>query len=308
MKKALVVINPHAGRQGSRLQAFSITDALTHMGMLVTLYPTQKAGDAQTIVESIGAQYDLILCSGGDGTFSEVVSGLMTCDPKPPLAYLPAGTTNDFATSLHLPKQTKGIIDLIAHSDAYSLDVGQFNDVRYFTYSASFGLMTEVSYMTAQDQKNAWGSMAYLLEAVRRIPQIRSYPLELKTEGHTISGVFSLGMISNSTRVAGLIHFNPNEVSFDDGLFEILLVRDPESQSALARIILEVINGVYDPKYVELFQCKSASIHFDNPVAWGLDGEKGGEHQNVTLQNVQKAYRLYVPAQDVAQPENQAKE
>ena len=99
-KNLLFIYNPHSGKAQIRSNLLDIIDIFVKAGFEVCAYPTQSPGDAVTAVTGRRPGYDLIVCSGGDGTLNEVVCGIMQSKEKTPLGYIPAGSTNDFAKSL----------------------------------------------------------------------------------------------------------------------------------------------------------------------------------------------------------------
>lgn len=294
MKKALLILNPNAGKRVSRTQVFQVVDGLTREGWEVTVYPTQCQGDAERMARERGGDFDLLVCSGGDGTLGETVSGVLSGGHEPSLGYLPTGTTNDFAASLHIPRKPADALRAITHGSTRRVDAGFFNGARYFTYLAAFGLLTDVGYTTPQDQKNTLGRAAYFIEGIKHLSQTQSCFMRVHSGKISYEGDFILGAVLNSTGFAGLIRLDEENVFLDDGFFEVMLVRDPGSPAALTRLMLEIINQVYDEELVHLFRAEEITFESDSPVSWCLDGESGGEHQTAYIRNIRQAYQLRV--------------
>ena len=231
-------------------------------------------------------------CIGGDGTLSEVVSGLMQVPNPPPLGYIPMGTTNDVASTLGLPKNAIDAALRIVTGTPTEFDVGSFGDKDYFTYIAAFGAFTAVSYETPQNEKQALGHLAYLLEGMSRLNRIDHYRARVEYEGGVIDGDFIFGGVSNSTSVAGMVRLRKDLVSLGDGLSEVLLIRNPQKVGDLSRIISGVLSQNYDSENVILFQSKELRFTFEEPVAWTRDGEAGGVTTDVTLKNNHAAIRI----------------
>ena len=103
-KKLLFIYNPRAGKGQIRNNLLDIIDTFVKAGYIVTARPTQYAGEAVELAADRTAKYDLVVCSGGDGTLDEVVTGIMKSVRRRPIGYIPAGSTNDFAQSLNIPK------------------------------------------------------------------------------------------------------------------------------------------------------------------------------------------------------------
>lgn len=189
-KKMLFIYNPKAGKAKIRNKLADILDIFAREEYEITVCPTQARGEAIDIVANRRPDYDVVACSGGDGTLDEVVTGMMASGFQTPIGYIPAGSTNDFGGSPPLPKNMLHAADVVARKN-FDCDIGAFNkDV--FVYIAAFGLFTDVSYETDQEIKNVLGHMAYLLEGMRRISSIRSYSMRITYEDQVIEDDFIL--------------------------------------------------------------------------------------------------------------------
>ena len=177
-KKLLFVFNPFSGKGQIKNKLMNIVDQFVKNGYEVTVYPTQKPQDAMELVRQEAGRFSLVVCSGGDGTLDEVVSGMMQRECKVPIGYIPAGSTNDFAGSLKIPKNMDKAAQAVMSGVPFACDVGSFNG-EYFVYIAAFGLFTDVSYATRQELKNRIGHIAYIIEGVKRIASIQSFHLKI---------------------------------------------------------------------------------------------------------------------------------
>lgn len=294
MKRILLIINPKSGKGTIRNRLLDVTDIFIKAGYDVTIYISQHPGDARAKVEKTTGCYDLVVCSGGDGTLDEVISGMMGCEVKCPIGYIPSGSTNDFANSLKIPKSILTATKRIIEFREFPCDIGCFND-DYFVYIAAFGLFTDVSYETNQDMKNVLGHMAYLLEGAKKLTSIRSYHLTAKIDGETeISGDFIFGMVTNSTSVGGFKNITGKHVKLDDGVFEVTLVRMPKNIVELQAIMAAILTQTPDDNYFWQTCAHSLEITSEEPIPWTLDGEYGGEHTQVSVVNAQRALTLLV--------------
>ncbi len=291
-QRLLFVVNPNSGKGEMRHHIVDCVDAFVRAGFEVTLYTTQKSGDATRIVIERGAAFDRIVCSGGDGTLNETVAGLMTLKEKPALGYIPSGTTNDFASSLKIPKNPIEATNLIINGKPYNVDVGQFND-RYFTYVAGFGAFTEVSYSTPQVSKNALGRLAYILEGIKSLHTLRPYGVTVKTDKQVISDKFIFGMVTNATTVGGFKGIIANDVGLDDGLFEIFLVKAPTNPIELQMTINELLVSPDTNKFITRFKAQKVEFISDDEIPWTLDGEFGGAPKNIEIINHQQALNIF---------------
>jgi YegS/Rv2252/BmrU family lipid kinase len=292
MKKLLFIFNPLAGKGAIRGHLPGVIDAFTKEGYLTTAYPTQSKGDATRIAAELGGQFDRVVCCGGDGTLSETAAGLLTLDDLPPLGYVPAGTTNDFARNLKLPKTLEAAAQTAVTGPVRHCDMGQFNG-KPFLYVAAFGAFTDVSYDTPQEFKNALGHLAYVLEGVSRLGSIQSYHLTVTHDDGMLEGDFFYGMVSNTVSVGGFKGLPTDKVKLDDGQFEVVLVRQPKSLPELQSIITTLLQQkAVDGGAVITFHTAHLKVECQDPLPWTLDGEYGGDPRSTRIDNDWQAIRL----------------
>lgn len=292
-KRALFVYNPRAGKAMIRSKLSDILELLEQGGYETMVRPTTKRGDACTYVQECAPETELVVCSGGDGTLDEVVTGILAGGKKIPIGYIPAGSTNDFGISLRLPKNMIRAAEIVVTGRDFPCDVGAFND-DVFVYIAAFGLFTEVSYETDQDIKNVLGHMAYLLEGVKRLSAIRSYPLRVTYEDQVIEDEFIFGMITNSVSVGGFKQITGKNVELDDGVFEVTLIRMPKNPMELNAVMAALLNRDINADCMLYFRTEQVSIESREPIAWTLDGEYGGSHEKALIRNCHKAITMKV--------------
>ncbi|MDO5559759.1 MAG: YegS/Rv2252/BmrU family lipid kinase [Oscillospiraceae bacterium] len=298
MKKVYFIYNPYSGKGTIQSKITKIVSMLTEHDYEVTIRPTQCQMDACETVKRICSElplYDLVLCSGGDGTLNEVIQGLMTSENRIPVGYIPSGTTNDFARSINTPKGYENALLSIIHGSSISLDIGSFNS-KYFTYIAAFGAFTEVAYETRQQTKNMLGHVAYILEGMRHLNKIQSYSLTISHDGETTSGEYVFGMITNTAYVGGLLSMG-EDFSLNDGLYEVTLIKTPNSPLELQSVLSSLINikQAINTEYVTFFKTSDIKITSDDDLTWTLDGENGGKVNSVHIYNNHKALRFITP-------------
>lgn len=293
LKKMLFVYNPKAGKARIRTKLSDILDIFAKAGYEITVYPTQKKGDAVEIVANRRKGYDLVVCSGGDGTLDEVVAGMFNSNFFTPIGYIPAGSTNDFGGSLTLPKDMLKAAQMIVTGKNFACDIGSFNRDT-FVYIAAFGLFTEVSYETGQDMKNLLGHMAYLLEGMKRLAAIRSFPMRISYEDKVIVDDFIFGMITNSVSVGGFKRITGKNVKLDDGMFEVTLIKKPKNPIELNNIMVSLLNRDIDAEEMYCFRTNMLRCESAEPIPWTLDGENGGIHTSVIIENIHKGIEIRV--------------
>lgn len=294
MKKLLFILNPISGKNQIKPYVCDIIDLYVSAGYEVTVHTTQTRGDAREVAKTRGAGYDIIICSGGDGTVGEVVNGLLTLDEVPCLGYIPAGTTNDYAKSLGIPTKLMDAAMNTIEGQAYACDIGDFNG-HYFVYVAAFGLFTDVSHQTPQETKNMIGHLAYVLEGVKSLASVKSYHLKVQYDDVEIEDDFIYGMVTNSISVGGFKMFTGKDMVLDDGLFEMLLVKIPKNLMDLQAIIGALLLQKVEDNYMVYAKTKEVTMISGNSVPWTLDGEDGGEHETACILNCQKAIQIIRP-------------
>ncbi len=296
-KKLLFVYNPKAGKALIKNKLADILDIFTRAGYETTVVPTQKHGDAMEAVVRRGDIYELVVCSGGDGTLDEVVTGMIRSGFNTPIGYIPAGSTNDFGGSLSLPKNMLRAAEVAVEGKNFPCDIGSFvheGEKDVFVYIAAFGLFTDVSYETAQDVKNVLGHMAYLLEGMKRLSSIHSYHVKASWEEREVEDDFIFGMITNSTSVGGFKNITGKNVKMDDGVFEVTLIKNPKNPVELNNIMMSLLNRDMDTSAMYSFRTAELTLEFEEEAAWTLDGEYGGSHTKVVITNVCKGIDIRV--------------
>ena len=290
-KKLLFIFNPLSGKAQIKNKLFEIIDVFVKGGYEVIVHPTQAVGDGYEKTKELAPQVDLVVCSGGDGTLDEVVSGLMDLDIRVPLGYIPAGSTNDFANSLAISKDMVQAARDVIEGNLYSCDVGSFNQDT-FVYIAAFGLFTDVSYETDQHMKNILGHLAYLLEGSKRIWNVTTYRMKCEANGKNFEGDYIYGMITNAKSVGGFKNLPGQDVRLDDGLFEVTLIKRPKNPIELNEIITSLVSKEDRTELIDSFKTDRIVLESDQEVAWTLDGEYGGDHKTVTIEARKHAMEL----------------
>ncbi len=292
MKKLLLILNPCSGKKKASHALADVVNVFNRGGYDVTVYITAARGDATKVVAQRAPEFDLVVCAGGDGTFNETISGLLAGGHDTPIGYLPAGSTNDFASSLHLSKNLVEAARDIVEGTPRRLDVGRFND-RYFSYVASFGAFTRASYATSQNVKNALGHLAYILSGIKELAYIRSRRLRFTLDdGRVLEDEYIFGAISNSTSVAGILTLSEDLVDMNDGVFELLLVRKPENLLELNDCVLALTTQDYHTPMLTFTSTRSVEIEAPEDMDWTLDGEREPGRAHCRAENLHDAIRI----------------
>ncbi len=285
--KLLFVFNPRSGKGLIREHLVDIVDVMVKAGYEVTIYTTQAQGDAIKKIKEEAKNYDRVVCSGGDGTLDEVVTGMQQSEVNIPIGYIPAGSTNDFANSLGIPKDMVEAARVAVGDKPFPCDVGYFNGDT-FVYVAAFGIFTEVSYKTPQQLKNVLGHAAYILEGAKQLHDIPSFTMQVEHDGEVFQDKFIFGMVTNSISVGGFKGMTGDDVKLDDGVFEVTLIKSPKNPIELNRILASLTNLIDDTDLIYTFKTNDLHIISKDKVPWTLDGEFGGEHEDLVIKNLNK--------------------
>lgn len=291
MKKMLFVMNPYAGQRKASRHLADIIAVFNRGGYAVETYMTAGPGDAIGVVESKASQVDMVVCCGGDGTFNETISGVLNSGVDVPVGYIPAGSTNDFASSLNLPSNVVQAARAIVEGTPVRYDIGRFGN-RYFSYVASFGAFTRASYATPQNIKNALGHTAYVLSGIRELSEIHKEHIRMEMDGEIVEDDFIFGAICNSTSVGGILTLDPKQVDMGDGQFEVLLVRMPRNLAEITECIQAVQDQKYNCAMITFRAAQRVKIYADPTMPWTLDGEREDGHQEVQAENLHLAIQL----------------
>jgi len=289
-KSMMLIINPKSGKGLSNTALGTIVSSLCEVDYAVTVYFSHEKYPEELAFE-YAEWYDLIVCVGGDGTLSNVISGLMQAKSNIPVGYIPAGTSNDVATTLALPRDPLIAARKILSGTPTALDIGLFKD-RYFTYIAAFGAFTGVAYTTPQSAKRSLGHLAYVFGGLADMATIAPRRTVVQYDDKVIEGEFIFGGVVNSTSVAGLVKLNPELVDLADGEFEVILVRQPVVLTDFMEILTSLVMQTYEGDNFLMLHASSVSFTFDEEVAWTVDGEDGGLHKNVEIKNCHKAIKI----------------
>jgi len=295
VKSLLLIINPRAGKCKSVKKISEILRIFQCGGFLSTVVLTEKAGDAKQLVTDHAQNYDLVACIGGDGTFSEVVSGMIEGKNSRIIGYLPAGSANDYGTSLGLSMDLCNAAYDMINGEPKPFDIGFFNN-RPFAYVAAFGAFAKVSYSTSQDLKNVLGHLAYVLEGLKDLQSLRPEHVRLELDGETLEGDYILGIISNTISIGGILHFNPNEINLNDGYLELLLISMPSNAWDFSQLIQALsLQSYTECASVTFRRAREIRLYANAQMPWTLDGEYTQGADEIHITTCSDAIQVIVP-------------
>ena len=290
-KKMLLILNPRSGKMAGKRQLADVVEAFCREGYVPTVFVTTEPGQAAQLSATYGGKMALVVCMGGDGTFNEVVSGLLSAGHTVPIGYIPCGSTNDFAGSIGLKKTIPDATRAILEGEPHTYDVGLFGD-RHFSYIASFGAFTHASYATPQDAKNALGHLAYVLEGIKEISKLRPWHVRVELEGQVLEDDYIFGAISNSTSVGGILTLSSEAVDMNDGLLELMLIKHPKNLADLNECVVALAEQRYDSPSITFCSASRITVTAEPEMEWSLDGERGAGQEQVEIRNLRDAIRV----------------
>ncbi len=275
MKKVRVIYNPSSGKEEMKRLLPDVLMRLEEAGYEASAHATRGAGDATRAAETaVERGYNLVIAAGGDGTIYEVVNGLAERPNRPALGIIPAGTTNDFARSLGLPRSILGACDRIIQGKRQAVDVGKIND-RYFINIAGGGTLTEVTYNVPSKLKTVLGQLAYYMKGIEKLVFLHPTHVRIEARDLVIDEEIMLFLIANSNSVGGFEKLAP-QAKLSDGLFDCLVMKKC-SVPELIRVATHVLRGdhIHDP-HIIYFQTDYLKATSSGEVQLNLDGEMGG--------------------------------
>lgn len=297
MLKVLLIINPSAGKQKIHQQLFGVVQTLSNADFEIQIVITKYHNHAMELAQS--SEKDLIICAGGDGTLNQVISGLIKGNKNTPIGYIPCGSTNDFAYAFNINNDIIAATNDITKRVPHKIDIGCLNDDikshdkdSFFSYIASFGLFSAVSYQTPQEIKNTFGHAAYVFEGMKDLGNIKVYNVTVDTDDKLINGDYIFGAVLNTTSIGGVVKLNA-DVDLSDGLFEVVLVKNPNNIGELLEIFEGISASDFSGKMFDFIKTEKLSFHFKEPVVWSLDGEKRETDKNVYISNLHRRITIY---------------
>lgn len=289
MKKMCFIVNPRSGKVQIKPHLMDVLQIFNEAEYDVNVHITLYCGHAIEIAQSLPDDIDLVAVSGGDGTLNEVLTGLQKSGKKLPVGYIPAGSTNDFANTFGIATDPLKAAKQITEGTGKTIDVGNFNGSRYFSYIASFGIFTAASYNTPQITKNAFGHLAYVLEGMKDITKISPYKVRVETDDRIYDGRYIFGSVTNTTSVGGIVKLDKELVKMNDGLFEIVLVKYPANINDISKIIMGCTNSNFSDPVFEFVKSSKVKFTFEDSINWSVDGEQETTGTTVNIENCMHA-------------------
>lgn len=297
MKRARLIYNPTSGREMIKRHLPEILEKLEKAGYEASCHATTGAGDATKAAKiAVERQYDVVIAAGGDGTIHEVVNGLAEQEFRPKLGIIPAGTTNDFARALQIPRDVSSAVDIITKDELIPVDIGRIND-KYFINIAGGGRLTELTYEVPSKLKTMLGQLAYYLKGMEMLPSIKASDLKIEYDGKLFEGEAMMFLVGLTNSIGGFERLAP-DASINDGLFSLLILKKV-NLAEFIRISTLAIRGehVNDPNVIYT-QANRIKVYSDEKVQLNLDGEFGGLLP-AEFENLYRHLEVFVPLENI---------
>ena len=278
-KRCRIIYNPTSGREAMKNNLVDILNILERAGYETSAYattpePNSAKNEAERAAKS---GFNLIVAAGGDGTINEVVNGIAPLKHRPKLGIIPAGTTNDYARALKIPREDPiGAAKVIAKGQTIKMDIGEAGK-NWFVNIAAGGLLTELTYGVPSQVKSLFGYLAYLVKGAELLPQIKPIKMHLEYDGGTYDGKASMFFLALTNSIGGFEQIVP-DASLDDGKFTLIVVKTSNLIEIL-QLITMVLNGgkhVNDPRILYVKTSKLVAKPVDEKMMINVDGEYGG--------------------------------
>ena len=294
--RLLFIMNPKSGVMLAPKYMSDIITRFSGAGYLTQVLMTTARGDARDFAHEYGGDADVVVVSGGDGTLNEVIDGLISGGHDTPIGYIPSGSTNDFASSIGLPKDIFACVETIISGTPHNVDIGSFNG-RYFSYVASFGAFTSVTYSVPQNLKNIFGHAAYVMGGITELANLRAIHAKITADPDTrdekvYEGDYVLGAICNSKSVGGILKLDKLDVDMNDGMMEVLLVKMPKDIIDLNDIAISMLGGTFKSSQIESFSAGNVRVEIAEGTHWTLDGEYEAGSSVCTIHTLKSAISL----------------
>lgn len=293
MKRARIIYNPTAGREGFKKHIGDVLETLEQAGYETSCHATTSEGDATTAAKlAVEREFDLIVAAGGDGTLNEVIAGVSPFEKRPKIGLIPMGTTNDFARALKIPRDVDKALEIIVKGETIPVDVGIMND-RHFINIAGGGRMTELTYDVPSKLKSVLGQLAYYLKGIEMLPSIHASHVRIEYDGEVFDDEVMMFLIGLTNSVGGFEKLAPDS-SMNDGKFTLLILKKCNIAEFIRIVTLASRGDHLDDPLVIASKAQNIKVTSSEEVLLNLDGEYGGLLP-ATFQNLCRHIEMYAP-------------
>ncbi|WYJ86147.1 lipid kinase [Enterococcus sp. 12C11_DIV0727] len=282
MKKARVIYNPTSGKELVKKNLADILSVVEECGYETSTFATtpeeNSAKNEARRVAELG--FDLIVAAGGDGTINEVVNGIAPLEKRPTMAIIPAGTTNDYARALKIPRDNiLKAAEVIKKNQTVKMDIGKAQD-SYFINIAAGGHLTELTYEVPSELKSIFGYLAYLAKGAEMLPRVKPIKMRMEYDEGVYEGNASMFFLGLTNSVGGFEKIAP-DAKLDDGKFSLIIVKTANVFEILhlAALMLNGGKHIEDNRliYTKTSHLRAETLEPNSRMMINLDGEYGGD-------------------------------
>lgn len=297
MRKARIIYNPTSGRESFKKELPNVLERLETSGYETSAHATTGEDDAMEAAKiAVERKFDLIVAVGGDGTINEVINGMAEQKYRPKLGIIPAGTTNDFARALHIPRDIKKALDVILHGSAKFLDIGKVNG-HYFMNIAGGGKLTELTYEVPSKLKTMIGQLAYYAKGIEMLPSLKPTQAKITCDGEVIIDEdIMLFLIANTNSVGGFEKLAP-DAEMDDGYFDLIILRETNLADFIRLVTLALRGTHLEDDLLIYRQARHIEVDTDEKMQLNIDGEYGGMLPGEFI-NLKRHIEFMLPEED----------
>ncbi|WP_225047792.1 diacylglycerol kinase [Lacticaseibacillus kribbianus] len=302
MQRARLIYNPTSGNEGMKRYVADILDVMEQAGYESSAFQTTPTPwSARTeAARATEAGFDLIVAAGGDGTINEVVNGIAPHEKRPKMALIPAGTTNDYARALRIPREDPvAAAKMILQGQTLLMDIGQAND-HYFMNIAAGGMLTELTYAVPSEFKSIFGYFAYVIKGAEMLPGVRPVPMHLEFDDGSYDGPASMFLLAMTNSIGGFEQIVP-DASLGDGKFSLIVVKTGNLGDILV-LMAKVLNGGRHVDDANIIYTKTRTLKATRTdggeMKINLDGEFGGQAP-MTFQNLRQHIEIYANVDEI---------
>lgn len=299
MKKCVIIYNPNSGKKIKKDFLAAFIDMLLDKGYVPEVIFSRYKGHITNIVKEL-EPVDLVISVGGDGTFNESMTGNLLREEMLLLSHIPVGTTNDIGAMFGYGKDIIANLKMLLDGVEKEIDICTING-RPFVYVAGFGKFMNVPYETSRNLKKKYGHMAYLLEGVKEFHHsTKLYDITYQIGKETYNGLYSFGVVSNATRIAGINDFI-KDVKLDDDRFEVLLCNITKKKDIVKSLYYLTSNDITKVPgfYFHRVNSMKITFHDDQKRNWCIDGEKLDDDSDTYEIKVKRNIRLLIPKKNI---------
>lgn len=293
--KALICYNPKSGTQKVGKKLEYINRRLSEKYDVIDVYTTTGPKSLVSYLEENAKNYDMVLISGGDGTFNETISGILKQESRPAIAYIPGGTCNDLAHTFKLKKNIKKALNIILNGEVVKMDIGACND-KYFGYVFGVGKFIDISYTTPHLMKKRLGKVAYLIYGAKELVTRKKFHLKLKFNGIEKEGDYYVALCLNSDHLSGFKLLHRHKEILNDGLFKLTLI-PAKGLTSFPRLLIFAFRGekAFKRYGIESYLVEDVEINASEDMSFNTDGEHAFTSNSCHLRVLKEAVNIIVP-------------